>query len=102
MTIIFIIITLITFGIFFIEAIVHYNEGRREITKQTKKTLSECLTEEIIQNDFDFDNRFIMLPNNIKIHIPKNQELIKLILTIIFFSTINGLVSTLFISLHLK
>jgi len=102
MKIIFIIITLITFGLFFIEAIIHYNEGRREITNYNKKILSECINEEIIKNDLDYSNRFIELPNNIKIHIPKNQELLKLILTIIFFSAVNGLVSTIFISMHLK
>ena len=102
MRIVFIIITLITFGIFFIEALVHYNEGRKDITKFNKKILSECLSEGIIWSDLDFSSRYIELPTGIKIYIPKTPELIKLALTIIFFSAINGLVSTIFISLHLK
>ena len=102
MKVVFIIITLITFGIFFIEALVHYNEGRKDVTKYNKKILSECLDERIIQSDFDYSSRFVELPTGTKIYIPQTPELIKLALMIIFFSAINGLVSTIFISLHLK
>ena len=100
MKIVFVIITLITFCLFFIEAIIHYNEGRSEIAQLSKKTLDECLSEFVIKTDLS--SRYIGLPNNVKIYIPENKELIKLLLIIIFFSTINGLISTLFISLHLK
>ena len=102
MKVVFIIITLITFGIFFIEALVHYNEGRKDVTKYNKKILSECLSEGIIGSDLDYSSRYIDLPVGKKIYIPQTPELIKLALMIIFFSTINGLLSTVFISLHLK
>lgn len=101
MKIVFVIITLITFGLFFIEAIVHYNEGRVEMSKLSKKALSECIGEFDTQTDFDNFSRYFGLPGGMKIYIPENKELVKLLFTIIFFSAINGLISTFVISLHL-
>lgn len=85
MKIIFLIITLITFTIFFIEALIHFNIGKNN---------SDCL-------DSENHTNINLISKYIKIHIPNYNELIKIVLTVLFFSILSGIISTSIIKYHL-
>ncbi len=74
----FLIITFITFIIFFLEAMVHFSIGKSAGKME--------------ENDFIYVNVY----NNFNIYLPNKTKLIKLILSIMFFSAISGLISSYF------
>ena len=74
----FLVITFITFIIFFLEAMVHLSLG-----KNAGKSEEE---------PFIYYNLY----NDVNIYFPIRQKLIKLILTVLFFSAISGLFSSYF------
>jgi hypothetical protein len=85
MKIIFLIITLITFTIFFIEAFIHFNIG---------KNGNDCVSSE--------NHKYVNLLNsNIKIHIPNKNEIINIGFTVLSFSLISGIISSYIIKYHL-
>lgn len=87
MKVLFIIITIITFFIFFIEGLIHYNEG----IKDNKDT------------NIKHDPIFIFkLFNGYEIEIPHKKELLVMAFTILIFSTIAGLLNTYIIKYHLQ
>jgi hypothetical protein len=85
MKIIFLIITLITFTIFFIEALIHFNIG---------KNGNNCI-------DSKNHKYLSLLDSNIKINIPSNNEIIHISLTVLLFSIISGIISSYVIKYHL-
>ena len=103
MTIIFIIITLITFIIFYGEAILHYNEGLNEIIYNKKDINSICQGEfkNQIENDLEVSHIHLKLHGK-KFYFPNYFQLIKMGLMIILFSSITGLISSLAIKYHLE
>ena len=84
MKIILLIIILITFSLFFIEALLHYNIG---------KNGNDCIDSE--------NHKYLTLNSNIKIHIPNYNEIINISLTVLSFSIINGIISSCIINYHL-
>lgn len=108
MTIIFIIITLITFIIFYGEAILHYNEGLNEIIYNKKDINSKDINsicqgefENQIENDLEVSHIHLKLHGK-KFYFPNYFQLIKMGLMIILFSSITGLISSLAIKYHLE
>ena len=77
---IFIVITLVTFIIFFMEALIHFNIGKN----------GEHKTHE-----------YIRVSDQIKIHIPDKDEFFKIGKTVLFFSCVSGLLSAYIIKRHL-
>jgi len=77
---IFIVITLITFIIFFMEALIHFNIGKNGNNKPHK---------------------YIRISDQIKIHIPDKNEFFDIAKTVLFFSTMTGLLSAYVIKHHL-
>lgn len=75
---IFIVITLITFIFFFMEAFIHFNIGKNG--KQHK---------------------YIRVSEQIKFHIPDKNEFFDIVKTVLFFSTASGLLSAYVIKHHL-
>ncbi len=80
MKIIFIVITFITFIIFFIEAVIHFNIGKNGEGKSHK---------------------YIEVSDQIKIHIPDKNEFFDIFKTVLFFSCVSGLLSAYVIKHHL-
>ena len=79
MKVIFIIITFITFIIFFMEALIHFNIGKNGEHKQ---------------------HEYIRVTDQIKIHIPDKDEFLKIVKTVLFFSCVSGLLSAYIIKRH--
>ena len=79
MKVIFIVITFITFIIFFMEALIHFNIGKNGDHKP---------------------HEYIQVTDQIKIHIPDKDEFFKIVKTVLFFSTITGLLSAYIIKRH--
>ena len=77
---VFIIITLVTFIIFFMEALIHFNIGKNGKHKMHK---------------------YIDISDQIKIHIPDKDEIFDIVKTVMFFSTMTGLLSAYIIKRHL-
>ena len=77
---IFIVITFITFVIFFMEALIHFNIGKNGNNKPHK---------------------YIRISDQIKIHIPDKNEFFDIAKTVLFFSTMTGLLSAYVIKHHL-
>ena len=76
----FILITLITFIIFFVEALIHFNIGK---------------------NGGNKTHEYIRVSDNIKMHVPDKNEFFEIFITVLIFSSISGLVSSYFIHYHL-
>ena len=83
MKIIFIAITFITFTLFFMEALIHFNIGKKA-GKQPKT------------------HKYIEIYKGTMIHIPDKHEFVKLFFTVLFFSTISGLLSAYIIKYHIN
>jgi len=79
MKVIFIVITFITFIIFFMEALIHFNIGKNGEHKQ---------------------HEYIQVTDQIKIHIPDKDELFNIGKTVLLFSTMTGLLSAYIIKRH--
>jgi hypothetical protein len=77
---VFIIITLVTFIIFFMEALIHFNIGKNGKHKT---------------------HTYIDISDQIKIHIPDKDEFFDIAKTVLFFSVITGLLSTYVIKRHM-
>lgn len=91
MKIIFLIITLITFVIFFIEALIHFNIGKNGYDYECDDN----------QNKSEKPNYININYYGILFHIPNYGEFIKISLTVLFFSIISGIISTLIIKYHI-
>lgn len=76
----FIVITFITFIIFFMEAIIHFNIGKNGKNKSHK---------------------YIKVSDQIKIHIPDKNEFFDIFKTVLFFSSLTGILSAYIIKHHL-
>ncbi len=79
MKIIFFVITFITFILFFAEALIHFNIGKKAVNT----------------------HKYYVLNNRIRIHIPDKKEFIGIFFTVLFFSTFSGLFSAYIIKTHL-
>ncbi len=77
---VFIIITLVSFIIFFMEALIHFNIGKNGEHKR---------------------HEYIHVGDQIKIHIPDKDEFFKIFKTVLFFSTMTGLMSAYVIKNHM-
>lgn len=77
---VFIIITFITFIIFFMEALIHFNIGKNGEHKE---------------------HTYVRISDQIKIHIPDKNEIFDIVKTVLFFSTMTGLLSAYIIRYHL-
>jgi len=77
---IFIVITLVTFIIFFMEAFIHFNIGKNGEHKEHK---------------------YIHVGDQVKIHIPDKNEFFDIVKTVLFFSCVSGLLSAYVIKHHL-
>ncbi len=82
MNLLFILITFITFILFFFEALFHFSLGKNGVAQEKKHT-------------------YINILNLFKIHIPDKSEFISIFCTVLFFSTISGLLSSYVIYYHL-
>jgi len=76
----FILITFITFIIFFMEALIHFNIGK---------------------NGGNKTHEYIRVSDDIKIHVPDKNELFEIFMTVLFFSSISGILSAYVIKYHL-
>ena len=92
MKILFLIITLITFVIFYIEALIHFNIG---------KNISDCDSYNYASESIKH-NYIYILNSTIRIHIPTYEELIKIGLIVLVFSSISGIISAGIIKYHLS
>jgi hypothetical protein len=77
---VFIVITFITFIIFFMEALIHFNIGKNGEHKP---------------------HEYIQVTDQIKIHIPDKDEFLKIVKTVLFFSCVSGLLSAYIIKRHM-
>ena len=71
---VFIVITFITFIIFFMEALIHFNIGKNGEHKEHK---------------------YVRISDQIKIHIPDKDEFFDIAKTVLFFSLTKKIISTL-------
>lgn len=76
----FIYITFITFIIFFVEALIHFNIGK---------------------NGGNKTHKYITVSDDIKIHVPDKDELFRICLIVLFFSSISGILSAYVIKYNL-
>jgi hypothetical protein len=76
----FILITLITFIIFFMEALIHFNIGK---------------------NGGNRTHKYIQVLDDVKIHVPDKNEFFEIFITVLIFSSISGLLSSYIIKYHL-
>ena len=76
----FILITLITFIIFFMEALIHFNIGK---------------------NGGNRTHKYIQVSDDIKIHVPDKNEFFEIFITVLIFSSVIGLASSYIIHYHL-
>jgi hypothetical protein len=89
MKVLFIVITIITFIIFLIEGIIHYNVG-----------LKKCNgTNDIYQEN---SSKTIKLFGYIEFEIPEKKEILLMSLTVLIFSSIAGLLNAYIIKYHLS
>jgi len=79
MKIIFFVITFITFILFFAEALIHFNIGKKAAKSHNCYVLNQRMY----------------------IHIPDKNEFIEIFFTVLFFSTFSGLLSAYIIKTHL-
>ena len=77
---VFIVISLVTFIIFFMEALIHFNIGKNGKHKEHK---------------------YIHVGDQIKIHIPDKNEFFEIFKTVMFSSIMAGLLSAYIIKHHL-
>jgi hypothetical protein len=73
----FLIITIVTFTLFFLEGLIHFNMGVNCTNQQKHKTIN--------------------LNKNIFIHIPDLKEALYMGITVLFFSSLTGFISSYFI-----
>ena len=76
----FILITFITFIIFFMEALIHFNIGK---------------------NGGNKTHEYIRISDDIKMHVPDKNEFFEIFITVFIFSSISGLLSSYIINYHL-
>ncbi len=76
----FILITFITFIIFFMEALIHFNIGKNGVNKT---------------------HEYIRVSDDIKMHVPDKDEIFEIFITVLIFSSISGLLSSYIIKYHL-
>ncbi len=86
MKILFIVITIITFCVFMIEGLIHYNSG-----------YSKCKNVVNVENHFK-----IKLFSNFEIDIPEEKEILFMSINILIFSSIVGLLNAYIIKHHLN
>lgn len=77
----FLIITAITFVLFFSEALIHFNIGRIANGKPRKDT-------------------YIRISDHVRIHVPDKDEFFKIAITVLIFSTISGFISAYILKKH--
>ena len=77
----FVLITAITFVVFFVEALIHFNIGRNG-SDETK-------------------HKYIRLSDRIELHVPTMREFYKIGATVLLFSTMTGFISSYVIRHHL-
>ncbi len=82
---IFILVTIITFVIFYIEAMIHFSEGKHSRLCEDENNLHNYI--EIF---------------GIKLHLPDHNEAIIIGRTVLIFSIINGFISSYLIKHHIK
>jgi hypothetical protein len=76
----FILITFVTFIIFFMEALIHFNIGKNGVNKT---------------------HEYIRVSDDIKMHVPDKDEILEIVITVLIFSSISGLLSSYIIKYHL-
>jgi hypothetical protein len=81
MKVYFLIITAITFTLFFSEALIHFNIGR-------------------IANGKPRKDKYIRLGDHVRIHVPDKDEFFKISITVLIFSSISGFISAYIIKKH--
>ncbi len=86
MKVLFIVITLMTFFIFFIEGVIHYNVGLKS---------NICESEE-------YKPRYKINFFGHQVEIPEKKEVMLMCLTVLIFSSINGLLTAYIIKHHLN
>ncbi len=86
MKVLFIVITLITFFIFFIEGLIHYNSGIK-----SKNCIGQEYNQEIKFNFFGH-----------QFNIPEKKDILLMCFTILIFSSITGLLTAYIIKHHLN
>lgn len=77
----FLVISLITFLIFFIEALIHYNIGRK--------------------SNGNHQHKYVQLWNGWSIHIPGGMEAVHIACIVMIFATVSGWISAYIIHHHL-
>ena len=78
----FILITIVTFVIFLMESLIHFSIGKKGNNSK--------------------EHKYINIYNIFKIHIPDKKELIKILITVTFFSLLSGICSSLIIHYHIN
>ena len=89
MKILFALITIITFILFCIEALIHFNIGKK--SRNEKQTQPQTQT-----------HNFLNIANLFSIHIPDKSEFIQIFVTVLLFSVISGFCSSYIIKHVLK
>ncbi len=77
------IITLITFILFFIEALIHFNIGANGTDSGNSPS-----------------HKYWNISSNLKIHIPTTSEFIKIFFTVLLFSSMSGIAAGYIIVRH--
>jgi len=77
----FVLITAITFVVFFIEALIHFNIGRN--------------------GNGEKSHTYIRLYDVAELHVPTRREFFKIAVTVLMFSTLTGFISSYVIRHHL-
>lgn len=87
MKVLFIVITIITFFIFFIEGLIHYNAGLKVVKEENFKD----------KHIFVFK-----LFGGFEIEVPDKKELLYMAFTVLVFSSIAGVLNSYVIKYHLN
>ena len=83
MRVYFLIITAITFTLFFAEALIHFNIGRNGNGKPKQEN-------------------YVKLGNLVTVHVPDHQEFVQIFVTVLAFSSVSGFLSAYILKRHLQ
>jgi hypothetical protein len=98
----FLLITVVTFTLFFIEALIHFNIGRNDIDMlnmldASLPVLGSGKKKGVVQEKSDM---YFRITDEFALHIPDMRELFVIILTVLAFSALGGFTSSYIIKHH--
>ena len=101
----FILITIVTFTLFFIEALIHFNIGRNDIDmlnmhdEKLPVFGSDKSRKSTLVKEAESD-KYFQITDTFALHIPDMPELCIIVITVLAFSSLSGFASSYIIKHH--